>query len=230
MRVKSDEKTQGFESKLALDISGKNGNTQKIKAGLGARAQWYKESGTQFAVFNYEYGESSNIKDTDKTFFHYRNIMYSGDNLAWELFTQLESNEFTRLKLRALLGGGIRWEVLKTPDQKAYIGVGAFRSKEELDSAALVTDAGVTYANRLNTYLVYKLSITEHSRLVNTLYYQPDISEPSDYRLLEQFGIQMDITENLSFKLSIDMAHDSESPQLIENTDTSYNTGFEYNF
>lgn len=230
MRVDSADKTEGFDSKLSFEVSGSNGNTQKVKAGLGARAQWYSPTGTRFIVLNYEYGESSDIKDTDKKFFHLRNIGYLNGILAWEAFTQIESDEFTRLKLRALIGTGLRWETLHTETQSIYLGLGVFRSKEEIEQETGVTDSGVSYFNRANTYMVYKLAISDHSRLVNTLYYQPNIDDTSDYRLLEQFGLQMDITRNLSFKLSIDVSHDSMAPQLIKETDTTYNTGFEYNF
>ncbi len=235
MRVDSADRTQGSDSKLSVDVSGNNGNTQKVNVGVGARFQWYDTEGTRFAVLNYAYGESADVKDTDKTFFHFRNIWYIDQEFAFEAFTQFESNEFTRLNSRALLGAGVRWQVLHKSDVVVYTGIGFFRSREkldtgELDSGELATDAGVIYNNRLNTYIVYKHSITQHSRLVNTLYYQPDIDETSDYRLLEQFGLQMDITENLSFKLSIDVSHDSEAPQSIKQTDTSYNSGFEYSF
>jgi len=230
MRVEPTSKTKRFESKLALDIDGDNGNTQKIKAGAGARAQWYEETGTRFIVINYEYGESADVKDTDKTFFHFRNIWHRTETYSWEAFTQFESNEFTRLKLRALAGGGIRWPVLHNDSTAVYIGLGVLRSKEKLDSAPLVTDAGTTYNNRLSTYMVYKHTISKHSRLTNTLYYQPDLSEASDYRMLEQFGLQMDITENLSFRLSLDIAHDSYPPQQIKQTDTGYSAGFDYHF
>ena len=106
----------GMLPSASLDINGKNGNTQNSKAGLGGRAQWYAENGTRFAVLNYEYGESSDVKDTDKTFLHFRNIGYLENRLnggysrgfAWEAFAQLENNKFTRLSLRALLGAGVR--------------------------------------------------------------------------------------------------------------------------
>ncbi len=230
MRVESSDKTHGSDSKLSIDVSGNNGNTQKVNVGIGSRSQWYDMDGTRFIVFNYEYGESTDVKDTDKTFFHFRNIWYIDKQFAIEAFTQFESNEFTRLNSRALLGAGVRWQLLHSEDIAVYTGIGLFRSKEELDTSDFTSDAGVIYNNRLNTYIVYKHTISKHSRLVNTLYYQPDISETSDYRLLEQFGLQMDITENLSFKLSIDVSHDSESPELIKETDTSYNSGFEYSF
>ena len=238
MRVDSDDKTHGFDGKLALDINGKNGNTQNSKAGFGGRAQWYAENGTRFAVLNYEYGESSDAKDTDKTFLHFRNIGYLKNQLnggysrgfAWEAFAQLENNEFTRLSLRTLLGAGVRWRMLHDSEQTAYLGLGVFRSKEKLESTLLATDAGVSYSNRMNFYLVYKYILADHARLVNTLYYQPDIDEASDYRLFDQIGLLVDITSNLSFKLSVDVTRDSRPPQLIKKTDTSYNSGFEYRF
>ena len=230
MRVDSAEKTQGNDSRLSLDIDGENGNTQKIKLGAGIRSQWYEETGTRFIVINYEYGESSDVKDTDKTFLHFRNIWYTGSDFSWEAYTQFESNEFTRLKLRALVGGGARWEVMQDKTQAAYLGLGLYRSKEKLDEVPLVTDAGVSYNNRLSSYFIYKYTISDHARIANTVYYQPDFSEVSDYRLLEQFGLLMDITESLSFKLSLEVAHDSKPPQEIKQTDTSYKIGFEYSF
>jgi len=230
MRVHSAEKTQGFDGTLALDISGDNGNVQKAKAGLGARAQWYEETGTRFMLMNYEYGESSKIKDTDKVFFHARNIWYKTDVVAWEAFIQFESNEFTRLKSRALIGGGIRWTALQSTNQTAYLGLGVFRSKENLEFATLVTDTGITYNNRLSSYFIYKYAITDHSRIANTVFYQPDINDFSDSRLLEQFGLLLDITEKLSLKLSLDISYDSRPPQQINQTDTSYNVVLEYSF
>lgn len=230
MRKDSDTKTEGFDAKIALDVSGKNGNTQKVKAGLGGRAQWFDPAGTRFIVLNYEYGESSRVKDTDKTFLHFRNIWYRDKQWAWEVFAQIQDNEFTRLSLRALLGGGFRWRMLNNKSSSVYLGLGVLRSKEKLETVLPATDAGVTYNNRINLYLVNKYNISEHSRIVNTLYYQPDIDEVSDYRLFDQFGLQLDITKDLSFKVSLDISHDSQPPQLIRKSDTSYNTGFEYRF
>ena len=230
MRVEASEKTEGVDKKLAFDISGKNGNTQKIKAGLGARVQWYEKDATRFIVVNYEYGESADVKDTNKTFVHLRNIQYQSKNFAWESFAQIAEDEFTRLDSRMLLGGGVRLKLIKSEDKSVDLGLGLFREREKLDLVPLTTDAGVDYGNRMNLYLVYKSTLSSHSRLSSTLYYQPDINEMSDYRLFEQFALQLDITENLSFNLSVDIYHDSKPAQLIKGTDTTYNTGFEYNF
>lgn len=231
MHVSSEKKESGFDAKVTLDINGKNGNTKKIKAGFGSRLQWYEKNSTRFIVLNYERGESAGVSDAEKGFVHFRNIWYRTVFLSWEIFSQLESNKFTRLTLRALLGGGVRLKLISdSKNHAAYLGLGAFRSKEKLDEKLGTTDAGVDYENRANLYLAYKFKITRHSRLINTLFYQPDINEISDYRLLEQFALQVDINKRFAFKLSIDVTHDNQPPQNIKNTDTSYNTGFEYRF
>ena len=230
MRVKSDDKTEGVETKLSFDVGGKNGNTRKFSAGIGGRIQWYELKQTRFVLLNYEYGESSTVKDTDKTFLHFRNIWYQDKKLAWEAFAQLEENEFTRLNSRMLLGVGARFRVIHEDNQRLDLGLGLFRSKEQLDFSVATSDSGVTYNNRVNLYMVYKYTITNHSRLTNTLYYQPDINDVADYRLFEQFGLQLDVSENLSFNLSLDVVRDSRPPQSIKATDTTYNTGFEYSF
>lgn len=231
MRVGSDKQLSGFVGKMSFDVNGKNGNTNKIKAGFGSRLQWYQKEATYFIVLNYEYGESADIRDTDKSFLHLRSIWRKSDFLSWELFTQLESNEFTRLTLRALLGGGARFNLMSDSDTHAmYLGLGGFRSKEKLDEQVGTTDAGESYVSRANLYLVYKYIISKHSRLTNTLYYQPDINEASDYRLLKQFGLQVDINDHLAFKVSLDIVHDNKPPQNIKKTDISYITGFEYRF
>lgn len=231
MSVLTDQERRGFEAQLGLDISGKNGNTSTRKTGFDSRFQWFKENSTHFLVLSYEYGESTDVKDTDKSFMHLRHIAYLSDTLAWEAFAQLETNEFTRLSLRSLAGGGMRYKFDKASDShSSYLGAGMFRSKETLDELPDTTDEGSDYATRANLYMVNKFKLSENASLSNTLYYQPDVSETSDYRLLEQFRFKVNVTQKLSIILSLDLSRDSRPPQNIERTDSSYTTGFNYRF
>ena len=231
MNVLSDEVKQGFEAQLGVDISGKNGNTSKQKAGFDSRLQRFKENGTDFFVFSYEYGESSEVKDTEKSFMHLRHITYISQTLAWEAFAQLENNEFTRLSLRSLIGGGLRFKLgMPSKLHSSYFGTGLFRSKETLDEDPGATDEGSDYATRANLYMVNKIQISDNTSLSNTLYYQPDLSEASDYRLLEQLRFKVNINQKLSIVLSLDVSRDSRPPQNIKRTDSSYTTGFNYRF
>ncbi|MDH5570480.1 MAG: DUF481 domain-containing protein [Gammaproteobacteria bacterium] len=231
MQLDKNDKAAAFVGQLNLAISGKNGNTNNFKAGLGGRLQWFETGYTRFMVFNHEYGESADVKDTDKSFLHLRHIHYYSDSLAWELFGQLERNEFTRLSMRALAGAGVRWTLLEQPVRHALdLGLGGFYSVEKLDDTTGTTDGGRDNVTRANIYLVYKYKISDNARLTNTAYYQPDVEETSDYRLLDQFGLQVDLNSSLSLSISIDVAKDNQPPQNIKATDTSYTTSLVYKF
>ena len=231
LRIDPNQNQSGFQGLFSLDVNGNNGNTQNARAALGAHLKWYDQFSTDLLVMDYAYGESSSVKDTDKSFVHYRHVWYVNKRISWEAFAQLQTNEFTRLKLRSLVGGGARLNLLVDNDNHtAYLGLGVLRSREKLDTPAGTSDEPLDYATRLNLYQVYQYRISEHSRLINMVYYQPDVSEFSDYRLLEQLALKLDINDRMSLKVSLDVAHDSRPPQNIETTDTSYNTGLEYRF
>lgn len=231
LRIDPDKKQQGFDALFSLDINGNNGNTQNARSSLGAQLKWYNPRSTDLVIVDYAYGESADLKDTDKSFFHYRHVWAVNPVLSWEAFGQLQTNEFTRLKLRSLVGGGARLNILSDSDvHTAYLGLGLLRSREKLDALLGTIDEQQQYATRANIYQVYQYRISPQSRLINMVYYQPDVSEFSDYRLLEQLALKVDINDRLSLKVSVDLAHDSRPPQSIESTDTSYNTGLEYRF
>jgi putative salt-induced outer membrane protein YdiY len=231
MNIQPDSEKTGFDAQVNIDFSGKNGNTQSRNAGLGSRLQWFNTTDTSFIALNYEYGEVSDIKDTDKSFVHIRHIRYLSNHWAWEVFTQMETNEFTRLSLRSLLGTGGRYQIpLVSKQQLSYLGIGLFRSKETLDEVIATTDAGTDYQTRANLYLVYKYKLSDTTHLSNTIYYQPNINNTDDYRLLEQFRFNVAITSKLSLQLSFDVNHDNLPPQNIKTTDSSYTTGLTYQF
>lgn len=231
LRIDPGKEKSGFDGLFNLDINGNNGNTRNARAGMGMQLKWYDQYSTDLFIVDYAYGESDKVKDMDKSFMHYRHVWYANDWLSWEAFAQLQTDEFTRLKLRSLLGAGARFSLLRDNDRHtAYVGTGVFRSREKLDPLTGSTTVEEDYATRINFYQVYQYRLSDNSRLTNMVYYQPDVSEVSDYRLLEQLALKVDINKSLSLKISLDVARDSRPPQAVKKTDTSYNTGLEYRF
>jgi len=67
-------------------------------------------------------------------------------------------------------------------------------------------------------------------RVLSTTYYQPAVDDFGDYRLLEDAALSVKMTDSLSLKVSLNLAHDSQPPQDVKKTDTTYSTGIEYSF
>jgi hypothetical protein len=56
------------------------------------------------------------------------------------------------------------------------------------------------------------------------------VSEPSDYRVIEDLKLISKLSESTSLKAGINIAHDSEPPRDIKRTDSSLEVGIAVNF
>ncbi len=230
--LRAQKPVPGFSGKFAAAIAGQTGNTEKSAASIGTRLTWSHKPVTNFIVFNYDYGKTGGVRDTNKGFLHARHIRDITERRAWEAFAQAQKDEFTRLTYRGLLGGGARLVTYKTDDDGLVLitGIGAFYSREKLAERAGTTDAGVDTLVRGNFYFVVKYRLNDTVSLGSTTYYQPATSDFGDFRALEQAALHVGLTDRLDLKISLDIAYDSRPPQLVDGTDVTYRTGIEYRF
>jgi hypothetical protein len=125
----------------------------------------------------------------------------------------------------------MRWVMFEEEKKSAgYLGFGAFHEQEILTDKLGTSDPRETNLWRANTYLVLKGQVNEQVRLYSTTYYQPDISDTADYRILEQASMLVKMAQNLDLKLSLDIAFDSKPPQTVQKRDLSYSAGLEFSF
>lgn len=225
-----DNKKDTFTADLDLTVSGSSGNSNTAKTALNAQFSWIAEKSINLAILGYQYGKSNDVRSANKAFIHYRYIYQLNNTIDWELFGQLETNEFTRLSYRGLLGSGIRFSVAKSEQHHAFLGVGGFYSKEKIKFTSGLTDDGVEEFTRANFYFLSKYRVNPEINFANVLYYQPHLSRFSDYRALLETKFDFKINEDLSFRLSLDIEYDSEPSQAIKSTDVGYMSGLVFNF
>ena len=136
--------------------------------------------------------------------------------MYWEAFSQAEFNEFQALKLRSLLGGGLRFCLLRTDSQSVFFGAGTFYEDEDINGDA-------DQANfRGNIYLSYRALIEKNFETVLVGYYQPNYNIISDYRLQMTAGFETKINKWIQFVNSISFARDTVPPLSIEQDDIVY--------
>lgn len=222
---------EGVQTTLSLLANGASGNTENSSASAEMLSLWQHQEHTEFLQVQYAHGKSRGIVDTNRAFAHVRHRTSISPGWAVEGFLQTGRDTFARLAQRFLFGGGIR-KVLFEQNGKAagYLGFGAFREHETLNSLSGTTDSGSTQVWRASTYLVLKYQVNEQVRLFNTTYYQPAMSETRDNRILDQAAILVKMGENLDMKLSLDFSFDSRPPQGVRKKDIFYSTGLELSF
>lgn len=225
-----DQKENTSSAALELTASGSSGNQNSTKTSLNGQYNWIENKAINLAVVGYQYGENNNVRNINKAFFHYRYIFQMNETLDLEIFGQIEKNEFTRLSYRGLVGSGVRYAIAKSNEHRGFLGLGGFYSSEKTEVTAGLTDDGVENFARANFYLLSKYKINSTLNLSNVIYYQPRLSDVSDYRALFESKLDFKIVKNLSLRLSLDVEHDSQPSQTIKSTDVSYMTGLAFKF
>jgi putative salt-induced outer membrane protein YdiY len=221
---------EGFSGAFELSLGLETGNTENAGAATGLKFQWSKGNATDFFLANYAYGESAGIKDKNKGFMHFRHIQQLAPRYAWEAFTQVSFDEFTKLNLRTLLGGGARLTLEAPSDRRVtHLGLGAFYEHEKLDIDE-TEDDDTQNTLRGNAYLVFKYQFNDYVSLVSTTYYQPDLGDFADYRAILDLTVVSKFSEDMALQVGLDVAHDSEPLPEVEKTDTSLNVGVVFNF
>jgi len=224
-----DADKEGVNGKASLSLNGSSGNTDKVNGEAGGRLAWVHGRQTEILVGSYAYGKSRGVTDTNKSFAHLRHRYALDDTLDLEAFGQAQKDVFARLKLRTLLGGGVRWSH-QDEDWKTHLGLGSFYESETLSGNATNAAPPRTRLWRGNAYGTLSYRLNERVRFHNTLYFQPAWKNRADYRLLENAAMSVNLAEHLDLRLSVDVAKDSRPPSGVKSTDTSYRTGLEYRF
>lgn len=224
--LRFDGSNPGFTGSVEADLSGASGNTDKSSWHVGSDLVWRQSEYINLLLIGYDYGKSNNETNLNKTFIHARHIHQYNDSFDWELFAQIEQNEFTRLSSRRLLGGGVRFPF----DDNILVGIGAFYFEERLDKITGSTDKLDDDGVRITTYWGGDYKYGEVTTFNARVYYQPKIDEFDDYRVLFRGSMKVKISDNLGVKINIGVVHDNQPPQTVEQTDITYRTGIEYNF
>lgn len=218
----------GLHGETELSLDTKKGNTDKENYKVSTTIvydearEWVLWS--EIAV---EYGESSNIKDTNNAYSHIRYIHTTEiKNLNYEYFAQMQNNEFKSIINRTLLGAGARYKLFSIFDNdKGYLGLGGFY--EHIDYSTL--DNSENQA-RYNIYFAYTITLDNKTKISYNLYYQPLIHDNNDYINTHAFELKTKIYENFSLKFKINYEKDSTPPIDVKVEDISQTTSLLYSF
>ena len=214
----------GYSSSGNLQASGASGNSDRADVSFSALLQYLGNGFSNLFVIGSEYGETSGNRSADEQLIHLRHTRVLTKRSDWEVFSQLQQNEFTRLEERTLLGSGIRLGFGDNSDPCLYLGLGAFyeSTRNENESAREM--------GRSNIYVSHRKKTSKDISFITTAYLQNKLDDPDDQRAIGSFSMSIPATENLDFTISVNVEHDSRSPIGVEKTDWTYKTGFGWKF
>ncbi|PAU94809.1 hypothetical protein CK503_04875 [Aliifodinibius salipaludis] len=141
-------------------------------------------------------------------------------------FYQYQQNKDLILKSRQLIGAGLRRKFGTAETLDLHLGAGLMYEDEKLDEEQLFPDeASNTNVLRLNAIAFFSHQIGTNSTLLNSTYYQPAVSDFSDFRLLNEMSLEVAIKEYLDLTFSFVWRYDNNPPQILKKSDINITSG-----
>lgn len=160
---------------------------------------------------------------------HVREVFNRKETLSPEIYGQAQFDESRNMELRWLLGGGMRWNVLRG-ENSLHLGLGTFREHERWKG-----EIGLIEKNlwKVNTYIGADLSLTEEVSF-NTIFYLQSGWDEEIGSFRNRVSGQVEIKTTISKRVKVKMASSLlvDSRPIIPVNKLIYETyfGVEYSF
>lgn len=212
----------GVTGELALKVNWREGNNPIIDVGAAGSTVVRHGSWLGLAIVRGGYGKSRGVLLTRKTFEHLRARVALDASWRWEAFAQHEYDQFRRLRFRALTGTGPAYQIVDTPVFGLLAGAAYMIELEELDDRMGTTDANErTLAHRASAYITGHQVANDSVDIVETAYFQPRLTEPSDFRVLGELAVQTKLASRFALRTAFTLAFDTSPPEELERYDTA---------
>jgi len=194
----------GWVGQIDLNGSLTKNKNQVVSVGSSLRLDRLGKRANVLVLADYRLVQVSGRNAVNAGFSHLRYGYELKDGWRWESFTQLQYNEQLDLKMRFLVGTGLRRRLLLKGKSRAYLGVLYMYEYDEL------IQSEVTYRDhRLSGYLTIRTQLTPSLSLAGTTYYQPRLPNFEFPRISSVANVAISVTSKLRFTSNFTMSHDA---------------------
>ena len=205
-------------------------NTKSVTTILGdLRVEYLKGKSKILLLTNYNLIRANKQRFIDNGFQHFRYNRQIKPRLEYEFFTQAQFNNQIRLRLRTLAGTGLRFQILKTKNEKMYFGISYMY---EYDEIKIIPDVISFFQDhRMSSYISFSVRpFSDNFSIANTTYYQPVLTHFSDVRLSSQTSLKFTISKRLTFNSTFSITNDTRVPEGVPATYYSLKNGIRFSF
>lgn len=216
--------TNGLVGKTDLNLSINQNIQQVIQSGTNVHAQYRKNRHRLLAITDLSFIKAG---ETDFVNAGYQHLRYSyklSRLITWEFFVQAQYNRILLLDKRYLAGSGPRFKIVKREHLKLY-AAGLYMYEYQCQNKETIEQ----YNHRLSFYLTFTIDYKKLD-VTSTIFYQPKIDEPANYRIANDSSFDVEITSHLYYKTGFNLLYDTRQPPGIPSLTYILRNGISYRF
>ncbi len=204
----------------------KNNNGRILNFSNQLRLQYKRNKSLWFLIHDMSFKEINATEIINNSTQHLRYSLELSPRISYEAFLQSQSDKVSDIKLRALVGTGLRGSVYTSKKYKFFLGTTImFEYENSVDEIENVHND-----LRSSTYFSFKIKPNEHISLVSSNYFQPLFNKISDYRILSETALMLTIVKNLKFITTVYYIYDSFPVTNVAKEQYKLTNGVVYSF
>jgi hypothetical protein len=216
----------GFHAGADLSGSLQRGNTELLDVSTSGIVGYRTDSHWIRAIFGGKYLSDDDRSILDQQYLQLRYSWLISPQWRTFHFVQMQKNESLRLRSRWLLGSGIRRSFVASEHTRVDLGTGVMAEWERLDPDRVAPEDDTSLdALRMANLAVITRTFESGARLVNIFYLQPDLSDFSDTRILNDLGLTFPVVTGVNARMSLEWRRDTRPPSVLERDDLSIGMG-----
>jgi len=218
--VLATEAEPGLSGAVKASADLRTGNVDLLLLSAAPVARYRHGDHLIIGIARGNFGKSKGNRIISRTLEHLRYRNRLSKRLVGEVFLQHEFDQFRRLATRALAGVGPKFALVTSSKLSVDFGAAYMLEYEKLRSDDEMDAGNEQLQHRASTYLTGSYEIDDRLQFVGTTYAQPLLTGASDIRLLLELQLVVKATDRISFTTAFTVAHDTEPPDAIDETDT----------
>jgi len=220
-RMQTDSVRFVLNADFGLDLTNNDGSAiTQINSAITTQLKSKDLQSIYFFIGNYKLIDSDDKKLQNSWFLHFRFNHKLTNFWRLEAFIQSQYNELLEIQQRNLVGAGIRMKIFDKEQLTSYAGNSyVYEMEKNIDQNVKF------YNHRNSSYLTLIFEPkTERFNISNTVYYQPLYKDFSDYRILEQFKLNVPLSKVFKIFSLFNYYFDNKTP--TGNTEYTTNLNF----
>lgn len=220
----------GLSGELTFSAHLRSGNSELWSLSGAPHVRYLAEPHRFLLTISGEFGESQGQRSVNQWATHLRYRYPLNERWDLEAFSQAQFDEFRRLDLRLLLGGGTRRSLDLGLDDAA-VGLAIMAEDEHLEGSVPGADPSLDATLlRASLYLTASHAVSDGWSLSSTTYAQPSIVGGGALRLTSSSSVEAQPAGRVAILVGFSVAYDHSPPADVKSTDVLLETGLKIDF
>jgi len=224
--VRSRKDSTGFSGTIGLDVSFVKNTSSIFSLGNSIYIQYTNKKHLVFFINSLNIKKVNDESIIDKGTQHLRYNYKLSSKIALEAFVQNHYNKISKIDKRRLTGGGARFTIFDKDRFETYLGTLLMYEYEKIIEDQIIYNEDI----RFSGYASFRWFPIKNTTITSTTFYQPKLSEFSDYRIFSSNSISFKVIKGLSIGITYIANYDTHPATDIPKYQYRLMNGLAYTF